>query len=117
MLNGLTLSALVNSGNTYLSAISLDIFLRLGFTKHDIQPEPDLHLETAKSSQTLKVLGVDGEVQLLRGPAFLRLGGGAVPLAGDVPPHRGQVRARQDRGEVGEDVGERVGKPGLVSHA
>ncbi len=62
------------------------------------------------------LVGVGGEVELLQGVALLRLWGGSVPLAGDEPPHRSEVQARQDHGEVGEDVGERVGKSGLVSH-
>ncbi len=76
MLNGLALSALVDSGNTYLSAISLNIFLRLGFTKHDIEPVPDLRLETAKSSQTLKVLGKPKQklrLQFANCPAHFRI--------------------------------------------
>ncbi len=51
------LSALVDSGNTFRSAISLKMYLLLGLDPSRIRPLPDLKVGTAKSNQSLHVMG------------------------------------------------------------
>ena len=67
--NGTTTAALVDSGNLYRSAISVEFLQRLGLTKDDIKPtKKGGVIQTAKTGSALTILGE------LRKPLSLRLG-------------------------------------------
>ena len=48
----------MDSGNTLCSAISLEFFLSLGFSRDDICPYPKKHVGTADKTRSLAILGI-----------------------------------------------------------
>ena len=58
IVNNTACSALLDSGNTYRSAISLDFFKKLGFSEADLEPLPQTSVATALTGHDLTVLGM-----------------------------------------------------------
>ena len=71
-INDFPVRALLDSGNTLCSAISLDFYLSIGFTRSQIRPYTRTTVGTADKTNSLRILGVPPQRLKIRVGGILR---------------------------------------------